>query len=735
MIKLINKSFTQDFSGAGNCRESAQASGNSTAFANNALGVFMKSRAVKEHPYPALVDAEKAAALLSPQPTEEECAKILELCRFSFMGTDGMRGKVFTEEVSGLSSLGLLTRKNILSGKIVALAVKAFVKLLEKNGIAAPGDTFCTGNDGRDSATSWKLTSCMNNSFAECKMYVDDIGVTPTPYVPLYMLEKNLRGGAMLTASHNPSNQNGIKFFLDGKKLLNEGPLGAYALSAYMYEIALAEDAKTKESTQNKVSASIGDAAASSTNATLSPPSAIGLGSNIAGRIRKVNYSERKKTFLKENLPSSFAAELRKTVLFIDAANGSWTDTVTSFLEENGVPFVLTSAPPTGANINAGCGVAEIEGHESYSSCDIPFSPEIVKAVYKKGSESLANTDEPVFGIAVDGDGDRGFVLQYKKDTDSVKVYDGDEEAFLIATMMMANHQNRETGDASFKTCEAKFAHESALYGSAKRAVCTVESDVMAPVSMKETLGTECDTVDVGDKWICNYPSDKLLIGFESSGHVIIPCKVNTSGQKTLLSGNGMLTAISTILSLIAGNKSFERGFSKTYYTYFVDKNLFYPDSPIWNKDVEIIESGFSTISKNAKNGAKLSIKRTAFKDPDVLAYSVYEDDMQTALLFSRNSGTEDKNSVYLKCRPTLKDMLLPITDELCAHHRSTMRNEKAVEAQLMKKAEKLFAEKGSIEEKDLTDDIQLAQSVLHALEREDKVIKENGRYKATEEF
>ena len=728
MIKLIHKSFTLEFSG------------DSAARANNALSVFMKSRAVKDYPYPALVDAEKASALLSPEPSEEECAKILELSRFSFMGTDGMRGKVYTDEVSGIESFGLLTKKNILSGKIISIAVKAFVKLLEKNGIAAPGDTFCTGNDGRDAATSWKLTSSMNKSFAECKMYVDDIGVTPTPYVPLYMLEKNLRGGAMLTASHNPSNQNGIKFFLDGKKLLNEGPLGAYALSAYMYEIALAEDAKTKESTQNKVSASNSDAAKSSTGAPLSSSSAqrnessISSPAYVTGRIRKVNYSERKKTFLKENLPSSFAAELRKTSLFIDAANGSWTDTVTSFLEENGVPFVLTSAPPTGANINAGCGVAEIEGHESYSSCDIPFAPEIVKDVYKKGSESLANTDEPVFGIAVDGDGDRGFVLQYEKETDSVKVYDGDEEAFLIATMM-TNYENRDAGDASFKTCEAKIAHKSPTYVRAKRVVCTVESDVMAPVSMKETLNTECDTVDVGDKWICNYPSDKLLIGFESSGHVIIPCRVNTSsGQKTLLSGNGMLTAISTILSLIAGYKSFERGFSKTYYTYFVDKNLFYPDSPIWKKDVEIIESGFSRLSKNAKNGAKLSIKRTAFKDPDVLAYSVYEHDMQTALVFSRNSGTEDKNAVYLKCRTALKDMLLPITDELCAHHRCMMRNEKAVEAQLMKKVEKLLSEKDSIEEKDLTDDILLAQSVLHALEREGKVIKENGRYMAAKE-
>ena len=166
-----------------------------------------------------------------------------------------------------------------------------------------------------------------------------------------------------------------------------------------------------------------------------------------------------------------------------------------------------------------------------------------------------------------------------------------------------------------------------------------------------------------------------------------------------------------------------------------MDKNLFYPDSEVWNKDVEIIERGFESISKNAKNSANLTIKKTAFNDPDVLAYSVYEDDMRTALIFSRNSGTEDKNAVYLKCRPSLKDTLLPIADALCAHHRETMRNKESAEFKIMQKAEKLFEEKGFAEEKDLTDDVQLAISVLHALEREGKIYKENGIYKATKGF
>ncbi|MCR4939947.1 MAG: hypothetical protein K5930_07565 [Treponemataceae bacterium] len=676
MIRLIDKGFSSKKTAPKNKKP---------------LEAFLKCRAFQDYPFPALVDTEKALALLSPDANEEECEKVLMLSRFSFMGTDGMRGKVFAEDTNGLDSLRLFTEENILSGKIISLAVKAFVRMLERNGITKAGDSFCTGNDGRDAAFLWKLSSCMNESFLDCGMKVDDIGVTPTPYVPLYMLEKALRGGAMLTASHNPSNQNGIKFFLDGKKLLNEGPLGAYALSAYMYELAMEEEVNRGHSS---------------------------TGPDLTGKLRKIDYSERRKSFLNDFLPSNFASELSKSTLFIDAANGAWTETVSSFFKENGLPFILTSAAPTGFNINAGCGVAELEGHDSYTKDVIPYSPDIVKAVYKKGSASQGNAGAPVFGIALDGDGDRGFVLGYEQETDSVKVYDGDEEAFLIATIMKAAEMSPQTATPS------------------KKAVCTVESDVMAPVWMKEKLGLECDLVDVGDKWICNYPEDKLSIGFESSGHVIIPCQVQTpSGKKLLLTGNGMFTALTTILALLKGEKSFERGFSKTYYTYYVNKNLFYPDSLIWNKDIEIMEEGLKELGKERKKLPGLEVKRRIFKDPDLLAYSLYQGGMQIALLFSRNSGTEDKNAVYLKCRPDLKSMLLPIARSVCENHRKSMRNKNSPEAKYMEKAKKLFAEKGSFEAKELTQDLPLATAVLHALEREGKVLKEKNRYRAIESF
>ena len=62
---------------------------------------------------------------------------------------------------------------------------------------------------------------------------------------------------------------------------------------------------------------------------------------------------------------------------------------------------------------------------------------------------------------------------------------------------------------------------------------------------------------------------------------------------------------------------------------------------------------------KSRANSASVEIKQIIFKDPNVLAYGIIEDNVQTAMLFSRNSGTEDKNAVYLKCKPELKDGLL----------------------------------------------------------------------------
>lgn len=628
--------------------------------------MLKESRAAEAYPYPVLIDAEKALALLSSSPDEKELDKVLLLSRFSFMGTDGMRGKVHTEHVSGLEALRLFTQENILSRDIVKLAVKAFICMLRANGLVKEGKRFCTANDGRDLATGWSLNHGMLQGFSESGVNVVDLGVSPTPYVPLYMLEHGLLGGAMLTASHNPSNQNGIKFFINGKKLLSEGSTGDYVLSAWMYSLALEAERPGKPEFRS-------------------------------GIISHVENGERLVSFLQERMPAGFAESFGNMHLFVDAANGSWTEGAVEFLNRNGIRHVLTSLPPTGTNINANCGVAEIEGHSVYESSEIPFAPALVREICKKGRE-CGEEDENVYGIAVDGDGDRGFVLQYDRETDSVKVYDGDEEAYLIAAVMEAGADRNMT------------------------AVSTIESDCMATVSIRQKFGFATDSVDVGDKWICNYPEDRLFLGFESSGHVIIPCPVKTpDGPATLLSGNGMLTALYTILSLQKGNKTFGRGYSKTFYTYFVDKNLFYPGSDIWKKDEAVMEEALTSLP--------FDVRKTVYKDPNVLAYALYENDVRIAMVFSRNSGTEDKNAVYIKCRPDLADMLLPVAETLRDMHRACMRKSGTDETKCVEKALSLLSKNGRFTQNELTGDTLLANSVLHALIREGRVQCSDGVY------
>ena len=140
----------------------------------------------------------------------------------NFFGTDGIRGKVSKEETSPLSSLELFLDETVITPALIDLAVRAFVRMVGGNS----SSVFVTGSDGRDSALDYALTNAMNNAFASCGAAVDYLGVVPTPIVPLHQLEHGCLGAAMLTASHNPSNQNGIKFFIDGKKLLPEDKMG-----------------------------------------------------------------------------------------------------------------------------------------------------------------------------------------------------------------------------------------------------------------------------------------------------------------------------------------------------------------------------------------------------------------------------------------------------------------------------------------------------------------------------
>ncbi|MBR6235342.1 MAG: hypothetical protein IKR01_05805, partial [Spirochaetales bacterium] len=349
----------------------------------------------------------------------------------NFFGTDGIRGKTDTADLSYMDALVLFKKKAVITPALIDLSVRAFVRLIGGTG----SDIYVTGSDGRDSVTGNAFVNAMNNAFASTGARVDYLGVVPTAAVPQYQLENSCLGAAMLTASHNPSNQNGIKFFYQGRKLLPEGELGDLRLSSIMLEIAKAEERPAKER---------------------------------AGNIHLEDPADMILKMLEDNIPVS---GMRNMHFILDVAAGAWTRFADMFFSGNGLVFTRISADPEGHNINRSCGVAEIEGHESYTRLQIPYAPKIIRALFENPES---------YGIVTDGDGDRGMLLKYDALSDTVRVYDGDEEAFLI--MGLLSRKNQSNGHI----------------------VCTLESDIMASVSFSESFGSQSVITDVGDKWICN---------------------------------------------------------------------------------------------------------------------------------------------------------------------------------------------------------------------------------------
>jgi phosphoglucosamine mutase len=202
-------------------------------------------------------------------------------------------------------------------------------------------------------------------------------GVLPTPAAPLLIKRYGFDLAVVISASHNPYRDNGVKFFAaDGYKLTDEVEL--------VIEEALA--------------ASAGAVSASGT-----PAVADSAASRSIGRVRELRGTH--EDYLRE-LEQRFAdLRLDGLDLLIDCANGATYKVAPEIFRRLGASVTVFAATPDGRNINAGCGSTHVE--------------ELGKRVLG-GGHSL--------GLAFDGDGDR--VLAVDR---SGTVVDGDELIALAA--------------------------------------------------------------------------------------------------------------------------------------------------------------------------------------------------------------------------------------------------------------------------------------------------------------
>ncbi len=388
--------------------------------------------------------------------------KTASASEYRLQGTDGIRCEVKasnTSEVAGLTPQEAFLKLGFITEEFMELYAYAYTKQLIRDGRAQAGDNMVVGWDPRDPRGNF--TSAVVKGICKASVNALILGVVPTPLVPMYMLYKNARSGFMVTASHNPKDQNGIKIFSSfrGLKLLPEN------------DISLTRDVLDLN------------------YATLSKLSIKGKRIDARREALKIFHQF---SLASENtwISPERAKHLFKNItLVVDPANGSFSEIAAETFRQAGFGKVIEVNAKLNGDVNLKSGVADLEGNIFITADMVQkntgiFSEHLaITTLFEIGRKNRITVSEgkkKVCGAVFDADGDRFYRLEYDAHKDALIVLSGDETAFLQASYLMASDPKRYKG---------------------KKYINTVESDLNTAAAV-EKLGFRPVLTPVGDKWI-----------------------------------------------------------------------------------------------------------------------------------------------------------------------------------------------------------------------------------------
>ena len=277
-------------------------------------------------------------------------------------GTDGIRG--------------LANREPITACSAVKLAMAAAEVLASSRAGARPQVIL-----GRDTRASGEyLEQALGAGLAAAGLDVLSAGIIPTPAIAYLTRVSGAAFGVVISASHNPFEDNGIKFFAGSGYKLTDAE-------------ELAIEARFRQG---------------------KPRLPLPVGDGI-GRIKKYpDAVSRYIDFAASTVPPDTGFTGWKTV--VDCANGAACETTPRALRKLGLEVEMIHAEPDGYNINARCG---------------SMHPEVVSEWVKAHPGAI--------GIAHDGDADRVLLCD-----EEGTVLDGDEILAFTAVHLLAQDRLRE---------------------------------------------------------------------------------------------------------------------------------------------------------------------------------------------------------------------------------------------------------------------------------------------------
>jgi phosphoglucosamine mutase len=243
----------------------------------------------------------------------------------SFFGTDGVRGPVGSEPITPQTivhlgwALGSVIKKHYGKGSVLV------------------------GKDTR--VSGYLLESAMEAGLSSAGMDVVMLGPLPTPAIAYLTQTARANAGVVISASHNPYSDNGIKFFsANGSKISDDIQAEIEQLMSVSIDVVASED--------------------------------------LGKAYRMDDAVGRYVEFCKGTIPRRM--NFRGLKVALDCANGAAYQSAPTVFHELGAEIEVINNKPNGYNINEQCGSTHIEGLQSTvleAECDV--------------------------GIAFDGDADR----------------------------------------------------------------------------------------------------------------------------------------------------------------------------------------------------------------------------------------------------------------------------------------------------------------------------------------
>ena len=378
-------------------------------------------------------------------------------------GTDGVRGRAFDE----------------LDEVVVHALGRAAGTAL---GDGSTSTRWVVGRDTRESGPA--LTGALAAGLRAAGAVVVDLGVVPTPVVA-FAAQHLGSAGAMVSASHNPWHDNGIKLFAAGGTKLSDAD--QYEVTQRLDDLGLTHadrpsptDIANRQIDRSRKAGAANDEFAGAID---DPAADMASGTTAAaGAMVAVDVTTAYEASLREIVEDRSLDGLH---LVLDGANGAQAGIAPGLLRRLGARVTTVFCEPDGRNINDGCG-----------------------SVHPAALQRAVAEQKADLGVAFDGDGDRLIAVDSEG-----QLIDGDRQMALFAVDM---------------------AERGQLAGDAL--VVTVMSNLGLRQAMA-TAGIEVIETAVGDRAVLEaLDAGGCSLGGEQSGHVIFRREATT--------GDGLRSAV-----------------------------------------------------------------------------------------------------------------------------------------------------------------------------------------------